>query len=47
MSRLEREELPQERLGGAQKGARSMGVLGAVVSSEGVASGTAEWCSGR
>ena len=43
MSRLEREELPQERLGGAQEGAQSMRVLGMVVSSEGgMTSGTAE-----
>ena len=38
MSRLEQEELPQERLGGAQEDVRSMRVLGAVVSSEGVTS---------
>ena len=48
MSRSEREEWRQERLGGAQEGAWSMGVLEAVVSLEGgVASGTVEWCSGR
>ena len=35
MSYLEREELPRERLDGAQKGAQSMVVLEAMVSSEG------------
>jgi len=43
VSRLEREELPQERLGGAQKGAQSMGVLGVAMSSEGgMTAGTTE-----
>ena len=31
----------------AREGVWSMGVLGAVVSSKGVASGMVEWCSGR
>jgi len=48
LSRLEREELSRERLDSAQEGARSMGVLGAVVSLKGgMTSGTVEWYSGK
>ena len=43
VSRLTREELPRERLDGAQEGARNMRVLKAVVSLRGgMTSGTAE-----
>ena len=39
MSRSEREKLPREWLGGAQKGTRSMGVLREVVFLGGMTSG--------